>query len=138
SEKCKRSRGHGRLADSRSTWTAQSASIPLAKSTSWSAANLKLDPESFSARFLVAFGFRLLQTWSHTIRFEVVDPGKFLQIPLSERFIGAAWHNSLLLLIFAFYRFITQLLVATLIRATRSGAWLATLVHRFGFSVVRG
>jgi lysophospholipid acyltransferase (LPLAT)-like uncharacterized protein len=99
---------------------------------------LKLDPESFSARFLVAFGFRLLQTWSHTIRFEVVDPGKFLQIPLSERFIGAAWHNRLLLLPFAIHRFIPQRQGAALISASRDGAWLAKLVHRFGFSVVRG
>src|SRR5437879_11827517 len=72
------------------------------------------------------------------MRFEVVDPGKFLQIPLSERFIGAAWHNRLLLLPFAIRRFIPQRQGAALISASRDGAWLAKLVRRFGFSVVRG
>ncbi len=59
---------------------------------------MKLDPESLRARILVAIGFRLLQVWSHTIRFEIEDRGKILQTPVSERFIGAAWHNRLLLL----------------------------------------
>jgi lysophospholipid acyltransferase (LPLAT)-like uncharacterized protein len=99
---------------------------------------LKLDPESFSARILVAFGFRLLQVWSHTIRFEVEDHGNFLQAPLSERFIGALWHNRLLLLPFAIRRFIPQRQGAALISASRDGAWLAKLVRRFDFSVVRG
>ena len=99
---------------------------------------MKLDPESFSARILVAFGFRLLQLWSHTIRFEVEDRGKILEAPLSERFIGAAWHNRLLLLPFALRRFIPHRQGAALISASRDGAWLAKLVHRFGFSVVRG
>ena len=99
---------------------------------------MKLDPESFSARILVAFGFRLLQVWSHTIRFKVEDRGRVLEAPVSERFIGALWHNRLLLLPFAIRRFIPQRQGAALISASRDGAWLATLVRRFGFSVVRG
>jgi len=99
---------------------------------------LKLDPESLSARILVAFGFRLLQVWSHTIRFEVDDRGKILEAPGSERFIGALWHNRLLLLPFAIRRFIPQRQGAALISASRDGAWLSKLVRRFGFSVVRG
>ena len=99
---------------------------------------MKLDPESFTARILVAFGFRLLQIWSHTIRFEVEDRGKILHAPLSERFIGALWHNRLLLLPFALRRFVPQRQGAALISASRDGAWLAKLVSRFDFSVVRG
>ena len=99
---------------------------------------MKLDPESLSARILVAFGFRLLQVWSHTIRFEVDDRGKILEAPGSERFIGALWHNRLLLLPFAIRRFIPQRQGAALISASRDGAWLSKLVRRFGFSVVRG
>jgi lysophospholipid acyltransferase (LPLAT)-like uncharacterized protein len=99
---------------------------------------LKLDPESFSARVLVAFGFRLLQVWSHTIRLELEDRGKILQAPLSERFIGALWHNRLLLLPFALRRFLPERQGAALISASRDGAWLAKLVRRFGFLVVRG
>src|SRR5205085_1768983 len=112
-------------------WIAQSASIPLAKSTSWPAANLKLDPESFCARILVAFGFRLLRVWSHTIRFEIEDRAKILQTPVSERFIGAAWHNRLLLLPFALRRFIPQRPGAALISPRRLWARLANLVVRF-------
>lgn len=99
---------------------------------------MKLDPESFRARVLVAFGFRLLQVWSHTIRFDVEDRGKILHTPVSERLIGAAWHNRLLLLPFALRRFLPQRQGAALISASRDGAWLSTLVRRFGFSVVRG
>ena len=99
---------------------------------------MKLDPESFSARILITFGFRLLQIWSHTIRFEIEDHGKILEVPVSQRFIGAAWHNRLLLLPFALRRFIPQRQGAALISASRDGAWLAKLVRRFGFSVVRG
>src|SRR5204863_6528805 len=87
SQKCQRNRRYGSVAHSRSTWIAQSASIPLAKSTSWSAANLKLDPESLSARILVAFGFRLLHVWSHYIRFEIDDCGILLTAQVSVGFI---------------------------------------------------
>jgi lysophospholipid acyltransferase (LPLAT)-like uncharacterized protein len=100
---------------------------------------LKIDPESFLARILVAFGFRLLQVWSHTIRFEVCDRGNLLNIPRSERLIGACWHNRLLLLPFAMARFVPQRRGTTaLISASSDGAWLAKLVQRFGFPVVRG
>jgi lysophospholipid acyltransferase (LPLAT)-like uncharacterized protein len=99
---------------------------------------LKLDPESFASRILVAFGFRVLQIWSHTIRFEIEDRGKILVAPASERFIGALWHNRLLLLPFAIHRFVPHRQGAALISASRDGAWLAKLVRRFGFMVVRG
>lgn len=99
---------------------------------------MKLDPESFASRILVAFGFRVLQIWSHTIRFEIEDRGKILVAPVSERFIGALWHNRLLLLPFAIHRFVPHRQGAALISASRDGAWLAKLVRRFGFMVVRG
>jgi lysophospholipid acyltransferase (LPLAT)-like uncharacterized protein len=99
---------------------------------------LKLNPESFAARALVAFGFRLLQVWARTIRFRVEDRGKIRDLVLSERLIGALWHNRLLLLPFAIRRFVPQRQGAALISASRDGAWLAKLVRRFGFEVVRG
>jgi len=99
---------------------------------------LKLDPESFAARALVAFGFRLLQVWARTIRFRIEDRGKIRELVLSERLIGALWHNRLLLLPFAIRRFVPQRKGAALISASRDGAWLAKLVRRFGFEVVRG
>jgi len=99
---------------------------------------LKLDPESFAARALVAFGFRLLQIWARTIRFRIEDRGQIRELPLSERLIGALWHNRLLLLPFTIGRFVPQRKGAALISASRDGAWLAKLVRRFGFEVVRG
>jgi lysophospholipid acyltransferase (LPLAT)-like uncharacterized protein len=99
---------------------------------------LKLDPESFTARVLVSLGFGVLQIWSRTIRFRVEDRGNILRAPLSERFIGALWHNRLLLLPFAIHRFAPERQGAALISASRDGAWLAKLVRRFGFDVVRG
>lgn len=61
-----------------------------------------------------------------------------LNIPLSQRLIGALWHNRLLLLPFAIRRYAPQRRGAALISASRDGAWLAKLIGRFGFSVVRG
>ena len=58
---------------------------------------MKLDPESFVARVLVAFGFRLLQIWARTIRFRIEDRGQIRELPLSERLIGAMkpWREAL-------------------------------------------
>jgi lysophospholipid acyltransferase (LPLAT)-like uncharacterized protein len=99
---------------------------------------LKLDPESFTGRVLVSFGFHLLQLWARTIRFEAEDRGNIVAVPVSRRLIGAAWHNRLLLLPFALRRFLPHRHGAALISASRDGAWFAKLVCRFGFDVVRG
>lgn len=99
---------------------------------------MKLDPESLAARVLIACGFRLLQIWARTIRFQLEDRGDILRAPSSERFIGVLWHNRLLLLPFAIRRFVPHRQGAALISASRDGSWLAKLIHRLGFDVVRG
>jgi lysophospholipid acyltransferase (LPLAT)-like uncharacterized protein len=110
----------------------------VAKQADRPAFNLKLDPESFIARALVTVGFRLLQLWAATIRFELEDRGNLLRISIRDRLIGAIWHNRLLLLPFALKKFVPQRKGAALISASRDGTWVAELVSRFGFSVVRG
>jgi lysophospholipid acyltransferase (LPLAT)-like uncharacterized protein len=94
--------------------------------------------EGWRARWLIAFGHRLLQIWTRTLRFTLEDRAGVLGAPPNERYIGALWHNRLLLLPFAIQRFLPERRGAALISASRDGALLADLVKRFGFEVVRG
>jgi lysophospholipid acyltransferase (LPLAT)-like uncharacterized protein len=94
--------------------------------------------EGWRARWLIAFGFRLLQLWARTIRYQLDDRAGVVGMPPNERYIGALWHNRLLLLPFVIQRFLPERHGAALISASRDGALLADLVERFGFEVVRG
>ena len=94
--------------------------------------------EGWRARWLVAIGHRLLQIWGRTLRFEIDDRAGVVGTPPNERYIGALWHNRLLLLPFVIKRFLPQRQGAALISTSRDGALLADLVERFGFEVVRG
>ena len=88
--------------------------------------------------WLVAFGYWLLQIWARTLRFEMEDRADVINTPPNERYIGALWHNRLLLLPFILQRYLPQRRGAALISASRDGAILADLVERFGYEVVRG
>lgn len=99
---------------------------------------MKLRADSLLGVALVRFGYALLSVWSRTIRYQVDDRAGLLQAPDSQRFIGALWHNRLLLLPFVLKKFLPQRKGAALISASRDGEWLAKIVHRFGFDVVRG
>src|SRR4029453_14851854 len=101
SQKRQRRRRHGSVAHARSGWIAQVETLPLGKRKSSSAANLKLDPESFTTRVLVALGFRLLQLWARTLLYEVDARSAVLEPPGKENYIGALWHNRLLLISYA-------------------------------------
>jgi lysophospholipid acyltransferase (LPLAT)-like uncharacterized protein len=90
------------------------------------------------ARWLIPFGFRLLQLWTRTIRFELEDRGALRKRPLTEHFIGVLWHNRLLLFPSVVQRFFPERRGAALISASRDGALLADLVERFGYETVRG
>ena len=97
---------------------------------------MKLD--GWRARLVVAFGFRLLQLWARTLRFDIEDHASVVGKPAHPRYIGALWHNRLLLLPHVIQRFLPLRKGAALISASRDGALLADLVQRFGFDVVRG
>jgi len=97
---------------------------------------LKID--GWRARWLVAFAHRLLQIWARTLRFRIDDRANVINSPPNERYIGALWHNRLLLLPFIIKRFLPERQGAALISSSRDGALLAGLVERFHFEVVRG
>ena len=94
--------------------------------------------EGWRARWLIAFGFRLLQIWSHTLRFEVDDRLGVIGKPVAKNYIAALWHNRLLLISPALKKFLPQRPGAGLISASRDGDLVADLTQRFGFDVVRG
>jgi hypothetical protein len=90
------------------------------------------------ARVLVAFGFRLLNLWERTLRYEVDDRAGIVGTPVTENYIGALWHNRLLVFPSVLRRFFPNRKGAALISASRDGDLLANVVGRFGYEVVRG
>jgi lysophospholipid acyltransferase (LPLAT)-like uncharacterized protein len=94
--------------------------------------------EGWRARWLIAIGFRLLQLWARTLRYEIEDRAGVIATPVSENFIGALWHNRLLIFPFVLRRFFAHRHGAALISASRDGELLADSIKRFGFDVVRG
>ncbi len=99
---------------------------------------MKLDPESFTTRALIAFGFRLLQLWARTLSYDVDARSAVLETPVQENYIGALWHNRLLLISYVLKKFVPHRPGAGLISASRDGDLVADLTKRFGFDVVRG
>ena len=90
------------------------------------------------ARWLIALGFRLLQIWARTLRYEIDDRLGVVGKPVKENYIGALWHNRLLIFPFVLRRFFPNRCGAALISASRDGDLLADAIKRFGFDVVRG
>jgi lysophospholipid acyltransferase (LPLAT)-like uncharacterized protein len=90
------------------------------------------------ARWLIALGFRLLQIWARTLRYEIEDRSNLIGTPVNENCIGSLWHNRLLLISYVLKRFAPHRPGAGLISASRDGDLVADLTQRFGFDVVRG
>jgi lysophospholipid acyltransferase (LPLAT)-like uncharacterized protein len=101
-------------------------------------AQKKLNIEGLLARWLIAFGFRLLQLWARTLRYEIDDRAGIVGRPVTENYIGALWHNRLLIFPLVLRRFFPQRQGAALISASRDGDLLADGVQRFGYDVIRG
>ena len=94
--------------------------------------------EGRPARWLIAVGFRLLQLWARTLRYEIEDGAGIVGKPIAENYIGALWHNRLLLFPFVLRRFFFNRHGAALISASRDGELLADAIKRFDYDVVRG
>ena len=94
--------------------------------------------EGRPARWLVAIGFRVLQLWVRTLRYEIDDRAGVVGKPADQNYIGALWRNRLLIFPFVLRRFFSNRHGAALISASRDGDLLADAITRFGFDVVRG
>ena len=94
--------------------------------------------EGWRARWLIAFGFRLLQLWARTLRYQIDDRANVLGKPVAGNYIAALWHNRLLLISFVLNKFFPDRPGAGLISASRDGDLIADVTQRFGFDVVRG
>jgi lysophospholipid acyltransferase (LPLAT)-like uncharacterized protein len=94
--------------------------------------------EGWRARWLIAFGFYLLQVWARTLRYEIDDRASVLGKPVAGNYIAALWHNRLLLISFVLKKFFPDRPGAGLISASRDGDLIADVTQRFGFDVVRG
>lgn len=90
------------------------------------------------ARWLIAFGVQLLRLLERTLRYDIDDQARIVGARVSENYIGALWHNRLLILPLVLKRFVPNRHGAALISASRDGDLLTDAIHRFGFDVVRG
>jgi lysophospholipid acyltransferase (LPLAT)-like uncharacterized protein len=98
----------------------------------------KLKIEGRLARWLVAFGVLLLRVLERTLRYEIDDRVGIVEKPVTENYIGALWHNRLLIFPLVLRRFFPNRPGAALISASRDGDLLTDAIHRFGYDVVRG
>jgi lysophospholipid acyltransferase (LPLAT)-like uncharacterized protein len=94
--------------------------------------------EGWLARWLIAFGVCLLRGWERTLRYEVDDHAGILGRPVTENYIGALWHNRLLIFPLVLRRFFPDRNGAALISASHDGDLLADAIRRFSYEVVRG
>jgi len=80
----------------------------------------------------------LLRVWERTLRYEVDDRAGILGKPMTGNYIGALWHNRLLIFPLVLRRFFPNRDGAALISASRDGDLLADAIRHFGYDVVRG
>lgn len=73
-----------------------------------------------------------------TLRYEIDDRAGIVGKPVGENYIGALWHNRLLIFPIVLRRFFPNRRGAALISASRDGDLLSDAIHRFDYDVVRG
>jgi lysophospholipid acyltransferase (LPLAT)-like uncharacterized protein len=101
-------------------------------------AQKKLKIEGRLARWLIGFGVCLLRVWERTLRYEIDDRAGVIRKPVTENYIGALWHNRLLIFPLVLRRFFPNRAGAALISASRDGDLLTDAIYRFGYDVIRG
>lgn len=73
-----------------------------------------------------------------TLRYEIDDRAGIVGKAVGENYIGALWHNRLLIFPLVLRRFFSNREGAALISASRDGDLLSDAIHRFDYDVVRG
>lgn len=73
-----------------------------------------------------------------TLRYEIDDRAGIVGKAVGENYIGALWHNRLLIFPLVLRRFFSNRDGAALISASRDGDLLSDAIHRFDYDVVRG
>ena len=73
-----------------------------------------------------------------TLRYEIDDRADIVRKPVTENYVGALWHNRLLVFPLVLRRFFPNRPGAALISASHDGDLLTDAIRRFGYDVVRG
>ena len=73
-----------------------------------------------------------------TLRYEIDDRAGIVGKSVGENYIGALWHNRLLVFPIVLRRFFPNRHGSALISASRDGDLLSDAIHRFDYDVVRG
>ena len=94
--------------------------------------------EGWKARWLIAFGFYLLKALARSLRYQIDDHAGIAGKAVTENYIGALWHNRLLIFPVILRRFFGNRPGAALISASGDGDLLSDAIHRFDYDVVRG
>jgi lysophospholipid acyltransferase (LPLAT)-like uncharacterized protein len=94
--------------------------------------------EGRKARWLIAFGFYLLKVLGRSLRYQIDDRARIAGKSVTENYIGALWHNRLLVFPVVLRRFFGNRPGAALISASGDGDLLSDAIHRFDYDVVRG
>jgi lysophospholipid acyltransferase (LPLAT)-like uncharacterized protein len=94
--------------------------------------------EGWKARWLIAFGFYLLKALGRSLRYQIDDRAGIAGKSVTENYIGALWHNRLLVFPVVLRRFFGNRPGAALISASGDGDLLSDAIHRFDYDVVRG
>ena len=80
----------------------------------------------------------MLKLLGRTLRYEIEDRAGIVGKPVDKNFIGALWHNRLLIFPLVLRRFFSNRRGAALISASRDGDLLSDAIRRFDYDVIRG
>ena len=118
--------------------------LPSPRAYRWAGSNCekwrtrKLEDRRLERALADRVWISLAQLLARTLRYQIDDRAGIVGKPVNENYIGALWHNRLLIFPLVLRLFFPNRHGAALISASRDGDLLADAIQRFGFDVVRG